>query len=59
MRDWVVNVQWKVEDVTERRMEQEERYARKHAVENGILLEASSSAVNYGSFAQSSGTNDN
>ena len=54
VRDWVVNVQWMVEDVIERRMEQEESYTRKHEAENRLFLEASSSTQNYGSFAQPS-----
>ena len=43
IRDWVVNVQWMVEEVFERRMDQEESYNRRQMAEEGILFENSSS----------------
>ena len=45
IRDWVVNVQWMVEDVIERRMDQEESYNRRQMAEEGILFEDSSSSL--------------
>ena len=46
VRDWVVNVQWMVEDIFERRMDQEESYIRQQMAEEGILSEGSSSDSN-------------
>ena len=43
VRDWVVNVQWMVEDVFERRMDQEESYTRQQIAEERILFKSSSS----------------
>ena len=42
IRDWVVNVQWMVEDVIERRMDQEESYLRWQVAEKGIFFMDSS-----------------
>ena len=44
VRDWVVNVQWMVEDVFERRMDQEERYIKEQEADGGILFKYSSSS---------------
>ena len=46
VRDWVVNVQWMVEDIFERRMDQEESCIRQQMVEEGILFEGSCSESN-------------
>ena len=43
IRDWVVNVQWIVEDVFERRIEQEESYLRQQIAEQENLPDISSS----------------
>ena len=43
VRDWVVNVQWMVEDVTERRMKREERYRQKQLAEEQSWIDTSSS----------------
>ena len=45
IRDWVVNVQWMVEDVIERRMDQEDSYNRRRMAEEEIFLENSSSSL--------------
>ena len=45
IRDWVVNVQWMVEEVFERRMDQEESYNRRQMDEEGILFQDSSSSL--------------
>ena len=50
VRDWVVNVQWMVEDVIERRMDQEESYLRQKKAEEKILFGASSSTGDFGTF---------
>ena len=39
VRDWVVNVQWMVEDVFERRMNQEEAYFREQMTNESFSLE--------------------
>ena len=41
VRDWVVNVQWIVEDVFERRMDQEESYIRRQMAEEKISFQSS------------------
>ena len=43
VRDWVVNVQWMVEDVIERRIQQEESYTRKEEVQRLTIYSNSSS----------------
>ena len=42
IRDWIVNVQWMVEDVFDRRMKQEERYWRDQMADQQVLFESSS-----------------
>ena len=46
IRDWVVNVQWMVEDVIERRMDQEERYWREQRAQQQVTIDSSSSSDN-------------
>ena len=43
VRDWVVHVQWTVEDVTERRIEHEKCYWREQIAEQQIVIDSSSS----------------
>ena len=47
VRDWVVNVQWMVEDVIERRMDQEESYLRWQVAEEGIIFADSSTDLDH------------
>ena len=42
-RDRVVNTQWMVEDINERRIEQEERYWREQMAEQQIVIDSSAS----------------
>ena len=41
IRDWVVHVQWMVEDITERRIKQEERYWREQMADQQNLEDSS------------------
>ena len=43
VRDWVVNVQWMVEDIIERRIDQEESYIRRQMTNEEMLFQSSSS----------------
>ena len=43
VRDWVVNLRWMVEDVFDRRVDQEESYIRWQMAKEGILFEGLSS----------------
>ena len=43
IRDWVVHVQWMVEDIIERRIDQEERYWEERMAEQQITIDCSSS----------------
>ena len=45
IRDWVVNVQWMVEEVFERRIDQEESYNRRQMAEEEIFFQDSSSSL--------------
>ena len=56
VRDWVVHVQWMVEDIFERQIDQEDSYMRKCAAEDRFL-DVSSSTNNYGSLTQGSQRN--
>ena len=51
IRDWIVHVQWMVEDIIERRMDQEESYNRQHAEEQ-VLFNSSLVTNDYGSCTQ-------
>ena len=42
IRDWIVTVQWMVEDVFDRRVKQEERYWRGQMADQQVLFESSS-----------------
>ena len=46
IRDWIVNVQWMVEDVFDRRMKQEEHYWRDQMADQQVLFQSSSSSGN-------------
>ena len=47
IRDWVVHVQWMVEDITERRIDQEESYY-KQLDEERLLFNSSTESKDYG-----------
>ena len=50
IRDWVVHVQWMVEDVIERRMEQERKYWRRMSIGEQTFNPSSTPSSDYGTF---------